>query len=52
VSAFQVRPKAADASVRRWTPDADRHRDPALPRGFYLRARFTARILPARRSRT
>lgn len=48
---LQVRPKAADASVRRWTPDPDGTETPALPRGFYLRARFTARIL-ARHYRT
>lgn len=42
---LQVRPKAADASVRRLTPDPDGTETPALPRGFYLRARFTARVL-------
>ncbi len=42
---LQVRPKAADASARRWTPDPDGTETPALPRGFYLRARFTARVL-------
>jgi DNA mismatch repair protein MutH len=42
---LQVRPKASDASARRWTPDPDGAEAPALPRGFYLRARFTARIL-------
>ena len=44
---LQVRPKAADARARRWTPDPDGTDALALPRGFYLRARFTARILDA-----
>lgn len=42
---LQVRPKAADATARRWTPDPDGVETLALPRGFYLRARFTARVL-------
>lgn len=42
---LQVRPKAADGRSRRRGIDRDGASIPTLPRGFYLRARFTARIL-------
>lgn len=44
---LQVRPKAADSSARRRALDADGIAFRALPRGFYLRAAFTARIVRA-----
>ena len=42
---LQVRPKGKNAAARRWTPDPDGDESPARPRGFYLRARFTAGVL-------
>jgi DNA mismatch repair protein MutH len=42
---LQVRPKAADSRARRSGIDAEGTPFAALPRGFYLRARFTARLL-------
>ncbi len=44
---LQVRPKAADSHARRRAFDAEGNRFAALPRGFYLRAVFTARIVRA-----
>lgn len=41
----QVRPKAANSRSRRRADDADGVPLAALPRGFYLRTQFTARIL-------
>jgi DNA mismatch repair protein MutH len=42
---LQVRPKAADSHARRLGTGADGARISTLPRGFYLRTSFTARIL-------
>jgi DNA mismatch repair protein MutH len=42
---LQVRPKAADGSSRRRGIDRDGASIATLPRGFYLRTRFTGRIL-------
>jgi DNA mismatch repair protein MutH len=42
---LQLRPKAADGSVRTRAPGADGEIVTTVPRGFYLRARFTAAIL-------
>ncbi len=42
---LQVRPKAANAQARRSARGPDGERSTAMPRGFYLRARFTGRIL-------
>ncbi len=42
---LQVRPKAAHGGVRRVGHDRDGRAFAALPRGFYLRTAFTARIL-------
>lgn len=42
---LQVRPKAANASVRTRAIDAEGELTQTLPRGFYLRTQFTARIL-------
>lgn len=42
---LQVRPKAADSYARRRGTDEDGVSFAALPRGFYLRASFTQRIL-------
>jgi DNA mismatch repair protein MutH len=42
---LQVRPKAADSRARRRGTDADGAFFATLPRGFYLRARFTARLV-------
>lgn len=47
-SCLQVRPKAADASARRWGVDERGVRVRTLPRGFYLRPGFTAAILARR----
>lgn len=47
-SCLQVRPKAADASARRWGVDERGVRVRTLPRGFYLRSSFTAAILVRR----
>lgn len=44
---LQVRPKAADHTALRDTTDADGNTVKTLPRGFYLRTRFTAEILAA-----
>lgn len=41
----QVRPKAANSRALTPTTDADGQTVMTLPRGFYLRSRFTARIL-------
>jgi DNA mismatch repair protein MutH len=43
--ALQVRPKAADSRSRRLGFDSEGIPYAALPRGFYLRARFTESIL-------
>lgn len=45
---LQMRPKAADSHARRWGVGEAGHRVRTLPRGFYLRASFTAAILRAR----
>jgi len=42
---LQVRPKAADSKVRRRSIDTEGEMIETLPRGFYLRATFTAGIL-------
>ena len=42
---MQIRPKAANAAARRLAIGASGARVPTLPRGFYLRADFTAAIL-------
>lgn len=42
---LQIRPKAANASARRWGIGADGERIATLPRGFYLRASFTHALL-------
>lgn len=42
---LQVRPKAANHTALRDTSDAEGNRVQTLPRGFYLRSRFTAEIL-------
>ena len=42
---LQIRPKAANAAARRLAIGASGGREPTLPRGFYLRASFTAAIL-------
>jgi len=42
---LQLRPKARDGSVRTTAWDRDGELIATVPRGFYLRARFTARIL-------
>ena len=42
---LQIRPKAADARARREGVDEHGHRMATLPRGFYLRTRFTREIL-------
>jgi DNA mismatch repair protein MutH len=44
---LQVRPKARDGSARRRGIDRDGASFATLPRGFYLRATFTARIFTA-----
>ncbi|MFZ0255945.1 MAG: DNA mismatch repair endonuclease MutH [Gammaproteobacteria bacterium] len=44
-SYLQVRPKAANARARRLGIDNNGARVPILPRGFYLRTRFTGAIL-------
>ena len=45
---LQIRPKAANASARRRGVDADGSSFGALPRGFYLRSSFTAKLLSER----
>jgi DNA mismatch repair protein MutH len=42
---LQVRPKAADSRARRRGTDRDGAVFDALPRGFYLRAAFTRRVI-------
>jgi DNA mismatch repair protein MutH len=42
---LQVRPKAADSHARQRAFDTEGVSFPVLPRGFYLRARFTERIV-------
>ena len=42
---LQIRPKAKNSRARRRGTDRDGARFEALPRGFYLRARFTAEML-------
>jgi DNA mismatch repair protein MutH len=42
---LQIRPKARDSRARRRAADADGSFFATLPRGFYLRARFTAEIV-------
>ena len=42
---LQIRPKAANAAARRLAIGASGAREPTLPRGFYLRASFTAAVL-------
>jgi len=42
---LQVRPKAAHSRVRRRAMDAEGELSQTMPRGFYLRATFTAEIL-------
>ncbi|MCB1748169.1 MAG: DNA mismatch repair endonuclease MutH [Gammaproteobacteria bacterium] len=44
---LQVRPKAANRRARMTASDSSGVSVPTLPRGFYLRATFTARILAA-----
>jgi DNA mismatch repair protein MutH len=44
---LQVRPKAADSHSRRRAVDAEGVGFAALPRGFYLRATFTERVVRA-----
>lgn len=46
--ALQLRPKAADSREREWTTDEEGAPVLANPRGFYLRASFTAQILSRR----
>jgi DNA mismatch repair protein MutH len=43
--ALQVRPKARNASARRWGRDEDGVRVERMPRGFYLRSSFTHAIV-------
>ena len=45
---LQVRPKAADSHARGLARDGDGVAFAALPRGFYLRATFTERVVRAR----
>lgn len=47
-TALQLRPKAASSRERGWTTDEDGERVLANPRGFYLRASFTALLLARR----
>ena len=42
---LQIRPKAASAQDRRWSIDEDGEAIMTNPRGFYLRRRFTQKIL-------
>lgn len=44
---LQIRPKAADRTALRLTTDEAGNQVQTLPRGFYLRTRFTAQILAA-----
>jgi DNA mismatch repair protein MutH len=43
--ALQIRPKAASGSVRVDAPGPEGQLLPTVPRGFYLRARFTEQVL-------
>ena len=43
--ALQLRPKASSGRARTWAFGAEGERIATVPRGFYLRARFTARIV-------
>ena len=45
---LQIRPKAKDSHARRSATDQTGARFAALPRGFYLRATFTAKLLEKR----
>jgi DNA mismatch repair protein MutH len=47
-SVLQVRPKARNSRARRSGIDGDGMRVSVLPRGFYLRAAFTERLLRER----
>ena len=47
-TALQLRPKAASSRERDWTTDEDGARVLANPKGFYLRASFTAALLTRR----
>jgi DNA mismatch repair protein MutH len=49
---LQVRPKGSDGSVRRVAPGPDGESTLAMPRGFYLRASFTAALLIGARDQT
>ena len=42
---LQIRPKAANAQAQCWGINAEGERFLTLPRGFYLRARFTSELL-------
>ena len=42
---LQVRPKAADGKALRDVQNAEGQKQKTLPRGFYLRARFTEKII-------
>ena len=44
-AALQLRPKAPNARAREWTTNEDGDRILVNPRGFYLRATFTAAVL-------
>lgn len=44
---MQIRPKAKNASARRWAFDEDGVRVEQMPRGFYLRANFTHSVIRA-----
>ena len=46
--ALQLRPKADSGRARTWAFGAEGERIATVPRGFYLRTRFTARILSGR----
>ena len=46
--AMQVRPKARNASARRWGLDEDGVRVARMPRGFYLRAEFTHALIKSK----
>jgi DNA mismatch repair protein MutH len=45
---LQIRPKAANSRALRDTTDEEGNRVKTMPRGFYLRTQFTARILAER----
>jgi DNA mismatch repair protein MutH len=48
---LQIRPKAADSKARRWGVDEEGRAVKTLPRGYYLRARFTNALLQAHYAR-